>query len=237
MKRSFFTLIELLVVVAILAILIAMLLPSLTRARAVSKRTVCAANQKNLATGIYAHAADNDRELARYGDSHSWVKPWHVRYFWFGTHEGKRRNLGHIYYSGHLTEGRSLYCPMQEHVAWRYETYAPFPTAASPDGTGWEKYVRAGYAYNPWRKSSNSKDARYQKLADLDDRSVLTVDMITQIQTYPTASPHPVIPSVNYSRGDGSVRTNSDAGLIVQIHAATTTSRSDLYAILGKLVK
>ena len=52
-----FTLIELLVVVAIIAILIAILLPSLNRARETTKRTVCAANLKAQGSAVAIYAA------------------------------------------------------------------------------------------------------------------------------------------------------------------------------------
>lgn len=54
--RSGFTLIEVLVVVAIIALLIAVLLPSLTRARENAKRGVCLANQKSLVQALYNYA-------------------------------------------------------------------------------------------------------------------------------------------------------------------------------------
>lgn len=60
-KLKAFTLIELLVVVAIIALLISILLPSLSRARELSKRTVCASNLKQIGTGFYIYAQDGDK--------------------------------------------------------------------------------------------------------------------------------------------------------------------------------
>ncbi|MBU0717204.1 MAG: prepilin-type N-terminal cleavage/methylation domain-containing protein [Planctomycetes bacterium] len=54
-----FTLIELLVVIAIIALLISILLPSLSRARELSKRLVCQSNMKGVGTSCKIYANDN----------------------------------------------------------------------------------------------------------------------------------------------------------------------------------
>lgn len=68
-KHELFTLIELLVVVAIIAILAAMLLPALNKARDRAKGVLCVSNLKQVGTSAMAYADDSKGYIPIYYDT------------------------------------------------------------------------------------------------------------------------------------------------------------------------
>jgi prepilin-type N-terminal cleavage/methylation domain-containing protein/prepilin-type processing-associated H-X9-DG protein len=74
-KREGFTLIELLVVVAIIAILMAILLPALGRARAEAKQGVCLSNLRQVGLALQMYADDCHDRYPSWSGWHVWG--WH----------------------------------------------------------------------------------------------------------------------------------------------------------------
>jgi prepilin-type N-terminal cleavage/methylation domain-containing protein/prepilin-type processing-associated H-X9-DG protein len=76
MKRKAFTLIELLVVIAIIALLLAILMPSLKKAKEIGQRAVCLSSTRQLTLSWRMYANDNDDKICAANVGHSkwgWV--------------------------------------------------------------------------------------------------------------------------------------------------------------------
>jgi len=74
-KSKGFTLIELLVVISVIAVLIAIIIPALSAARAFANRVVCLTNQKGLVLSWRMYFGDNDDRLVNGGSQPNVWRP------------------------------------------------------------------------------------------------------------------------------------------------------------------
>lgn len=133
-----FTLIELLVVVAIVAMLVGLLLPSLGRAREAGRLAVCLSNQRQLGAGLAAYAGEHDdRAMPGAAEFRANLTRWH----------GTRRQTGEAftpeggaitpYLSGADASAAGRVCP----------SFAGVLARLADAGAGFERSA-GGYGYN-----------------------------------------------------------------------------------------
>ncbi len=156
-RRQGFTLIELLVVVAIIALLVSILLPSLNRARELAKSVVCSNNRKAAFTGWTYYANDfNGIWIAPWDDTlpdgptsggDGWQQQWPLTMAvyvdggsipkgtsaWYpgGWIRPLGNRLSNDYYGDEPNEAKSMLCPSMDKIAkFMTQHWADFATVS-----------------------------------------------------------------------------------------------------------
>ncbi len=161
-----FTLIELLVTISIIALLVGILLPTLSSAREMSVRTKCQANLRSVHQMLHSYAINEDDHvpLGYRGRRYQWNT---MVYSGFGS--GSFVLFGKLYEAGLMDSPEAYYCPAETADGQSYNT----PDNPWPPGTPGQN-VQGGYASAPfldWGFSANPTEL--PRLTDLAAKPVL----------------------------------------------------------------
>ena len=214
-----FTLIELLVVVAIIALLIAILLPSLGKAKEAARMSACGNDLRQIYTLLAIYGELNNQVLPigyTYSDEQGNYYMWRK-----GVPTNQPVLLGALVTvnnnsSSVVTSGKIFYCPSQTAVnniydynagnetnsnVWRLD-----PVVVATIGTAWE--TRAGYSCRPvvqWNDGpvlANPTTTRASKLVDFTPNQAYLADVIAANNSLDQSH----FTQINVAFANGSVR-------------------------------
>ena len=187
-KSNYFTILELLLVMVIFLVLVALLLPIMTKQKEKAKRVECVNKHRQIFTASILYAKDFDKH---YQPAGNWVEDWRPSMLYimyqdnhphYGADINKPANLGLLIqgnYLGSWSNDVAFRCPSNQ---WRLDSKGNpdhFNYYAPPNPLGEERWVntRADYMKN----SFYPNETRWQgvKLSDLDSSEPLYADQFS----------------------------------------------------------
>lgn len=184
-SRCAFTLIELLVVIAIIAILAAMLLPALSKAKARAQAIRCASNMNNWGYATVMYMGDNNDRLPPFGDlSTDYTKDfWHMK---LAPYVARRTEQGVNFGSTDAYTNELRMCP-----GGSYSTPDYYKGSWSP--TAWNCWIGANFgAYGnplsaPFYYIDSTRPLNATRIKKADD-AMLFMDTLTHYVYSPADS-------------------------------------------------
>lgn len=159
--RRAFTLAELLVVVTVLAVLLALAMPSLRHARRAARTTVCLQHLREFGHGLHMYAGENGGRALPLAYTDRGIIGDGPEIYWWGTNgaEGVDRRRGFLwpYLREHTGRGSVWECPAQPPGSYEFQGRARQPTSTygyngyylcPPHTPGWAYAI----GHRPWRR-------------------------------------------------------------------------------------
>ncbi len=134
-----FTLVELLVVIGIIALLISILLPALSKARESANKIKCLSGLHSMGQllHLYADGYKGKVPIGYAGSKHAGYMVWQ---------SGSFQVMGVLWEAGYLTAPKTYFCPSNGDTRWQYATPDnPWP----PPGATASTLVRLGFTARP----------------------------------------------------------------------------------------
>ncbi|HYE18801.1 MAG TPA: prepilin-type N-terminal cleavage/methylation domain-containing protein [Tepidisphaeraceae bacterium] len=165
--RKAFTLVELLVVIGIIALLISILLPALSKAREQAQQAACLSNLRQLGASMQLYANDFKDQIPI---GYHGAQPW-TGYF-VVNQSGVTTLMGLMYASKHMETPQAYFCPSQPDPRFQYATPEnPWPP------TGAAVLTRLGFTSRPtvsWDGSKPAGNKGMTKMTHIKSKAMLS---------------------------------------------------------------